>query len=1161
MSDWFERAIHEVGHGSIRRTATLTGLDQRALYAAVNAERMLPLRLVRALAEGLGRDAEEITVLWAQAKQERDRAAEAELRQAHADTATWADIPLPSPALRDLLEAQSGILDCLPYALLGLVEPPLSAIYVRQSVRPGPGARRGEPAEDLTEAAGPGEGHGPGHGEPAPGDRAGAVPRPAREAVDPAAAAAAALALPDALARHDHLLITGEAGAGKSTLAGHLVRSLCGVWLRRSSIREAPVAEPVVPLRLSASLLAAESGSWSERLCRAAMNTLGGGLVAAPPVSLFAGRAQGARWLIFVDGLDEIADWRQRAELIRTLARHAHRDSDYRLVVTSRPLPPTELAPLREAVAGEFEIQPFGEPELKSYAHKWFDQQRARIRNPAAAADRFLGELVEEGELKELVRNPLLATIALVNATLEPSLPPAAGRLALYEGFLERLRDRATYGAQAAFPDWLADSADELVRALARLRTEGEEDLAAAARDWVRGRPAAGPLPPRWEGRLPAALVGTGLLVAVGDQLRFLHQSFAEYLAAVAYAEEIPAEGPGLEAWVRRACRGAEQSLALFVLCRWAARPGCAPDRLLEQVFAHPGPERTLLAGTLLAEGVNAGPEQAGRVIRRLADLCRGDDTGDSAKAADALSALGGRHGTAAVLERLVAAPGLSAGHRFRALSALSRLVPPEAATALLGPLLEQLHGYLPKAGQLAVRLGEAARQAVRARLASFLAEPGADAWEWTLAAETHRALEAAEEVERCARRVLADPLAVSGLLRRAADAWLAADPAAAGAVAELALARPAADQAGRLALARALEEAEAAPEAATVAATLVESRSRTTAAQVQAAEIWLRAGGEQAAESASRLLAWGEEQGWEMWRLAWLLRFMAEAGVEREAAEWVGRQLGGEEEIPIGAVDLARLWPACHGPGGMAELQARVGDPRRLNPFERAEWAQLLLDAGLPEEAFRVAELALRSPVTRQAHFAQAARVLLKADRRRAVAELAARSAEQAAWGEWGSGVLDALDEDPAVELDELRLRIAEGILASAEAKGDQVETALGALAEYGGRQRLPEVVGQICRHPALSVAQRRSAAQNLAAYGEEESALEIWRFLLSVRGRESESSGIVLLEDVAQATSFEVAEELVREQLTAEPAPGPFRRRRLERLLAWLGTSPVRG
>jgi hypothetical protein len=1162
IAAWFVEAIEKVGHGSIRRTAEMTGLNQRALYDAVNAERMLPLRMVRAIAEGLGHDPEEIARLWAKAKQELDRAEDVERRQTRSRPTTWADIPWPSPALRDLLGAQDGILDCLPYSLLGLVEPPLSAVYVRQSIRHRPTEQPIDQAQAPLTPGSPREETGTAHHASPQGGRSESAPLAARDGVARASATDPVISLPDALARHDHLLITGEAGAGKSTLASHLVRSLCGVWLRRSSFQDAPVGEPLVPLRLPASLLAAEGGSWSERLRRASVSTMGGGLVSDPPVSLFSGRSQGARWIIFVDGLDEVADRRQRAELIRTLARHCQRDSDFRLVVTSRPLPPIELAPLHDAMLGEFEIQPLGQLELADYVRKWFEQQRARVPNPAAAADRFLSEVATEGDLRELVRNPLMATIALVNATLEPSLPPPSNRLTLYESFLERLRDRSTYGEAAAFPVWLADSVNGLVRVLARLRSEGGEDLVAAARDYIRERPPTGVvLPAGWEGELPAALGRTGLLVVAGDQLRFLHQSFAEFLAAQEYAEELPTDGAGLEAWIRRACRGAQQLQGLFVLCRWATRTHCS-GLIMDQIFAHPGPERTLLAAALLTEGVDIGSERVAKVIHHLVALVRGDDDEECEKAANVLAALGAGHGTAPLLENLAQAPGLTSTQRFLAVSGVSRLVPPAVTAALLTPLLELLYDLLPKAAQLAQQLDESVKQAVRERLTDLLAEPDTNAWEEVIAVETYRVLGAAEEAERLARRVLNDPLAGPDLIRRGAAVWLGSAPSAAAIadVAALGRARPSADHGGRLAVARALERAGAVDEAAELARAIVEASDLARHENQDAAELWLRVRGATAAEPVRQLLTRGRELGWELWRQAQLLQIMVDAGVESPAGDWAEAVLSGDHQLPIRSADIIRLWLAGRGPTGAAELRSLIGAGVRLHLYDRAEYAQILLDGGLPDDGFQAALLTLRSPGLRALDSRKATEVLFKVDRKRAIEVLTAQFSDFPGESAWGAGVLAALT-DAMPDLDDLRLRIAGHVLEHPVTDSAHVVLALGTLAELGERDRLPYIAERICRHPALDFGQQRFMARALVSCGEEEFAQVIWRHLLSVRGYSSESTGIQLLEDVVQALTPEIAAELVREQLESDPAPTPFQRRRLEALLAWLADSVGRG
>lgn len=210
-----------------------------------------------------------------------------------------------------------------------------------------------------------------------------------------------------------------------------LAHSLSRLWLREDSAVGAPITEPVVPLRVSARSLDG-SGSWSAVLAEAACRSFGRGLLEDPDRSLFAGRVQGARWLVLVDGLDEIPDPRLRGEIIRSVAQHARPDSAYRFVVTTRALPESELAPLRTANVGDYVIEPFGRPELEEFASKWFSFQQ--MPSAAVDTDRFLRE-TSDGRLCELVRNPLLATIAAVSAIKEPDRSLPASRIDLYQRF------------------------------------------------------------------------------------------------------------------------------------------------------------------------------------------------------------------------------------------------------------------------------------------------------------------------------------------------------------------------------------------------------------------------------------------------------------------------------------------------------------------------------------------------------------------------------------------------------------------------------------------------------------------------------------------------------------------------------------------------------
>ncbi|MFC5823038.1 hypothetical protein [Nonomuraea insulae] len=263
---------------------------------------------------------------------------------------------------------------------------------------------------------------------------------------------------------------------------------------------------------------------------------------------------------------------------------------------------------------------------------------------------------------------------------------------------------------------------------------------------------------------------------------------------------------------------------------------------------------------------------------------------------------------------------------------------------------------------------------------------------------------------------------------------------------------------------------------------------------------------------------------------------------------------------LPIGSDEVISLAINGQDPAGTAGIVSLIGDGIRLHPLDRPDYAKSLSDNGLPDAAFRVAEATPGWSSARDVDCRTAAEVLLKIDRRRAV-EILRAQLEDTITSSWGAGVTQALDDDGMPGLDELSLRIAERVLVLPDAEGSHVQTALGSIFRYGGSGRMAEVVEGICRHPALTFLQQCHMAQVLIASGEDDAALAVWRHLLSVRGRESDSTVISLLEDIAQALTYKGAMELVREALESGPKQAAQQRRRLERMVSWLASSPVRG
>ncbi|MET8849552.1 NACHT domain-containing protein [Amycolatopsis sp. NPDC004625] len=588
---------------------------------------------------------------------------------------SWDDRPELTPQLRDVLAAQQSATESLPYKLLGVRQPELTKVYVQQTMRAQATDRLGE-------------------SERWPGDpdrRTGDVP------------GERTLTMTEALNRGGHLMITGEPGAGKSTVGYMYVQQISEYWLGGDE-GQPPVAEPVLPLRVPARALA-ENAAWGELLASGLEAVLGRMLDEKPRPELLARRALGARWLVFVDGLDEIVEPQARAHVIAALAHRIRRSTDHRLVITTRPLPHNELVPLERAGIDTVEIQPFSPGELEDFARAWF-----RAQNPLTAAKgaaEFVRQ-VRDSRLRELVRNPLQATIAAITHTLEPGRPLPNSRIDLYDRFMAYLLDekasrRDTFaelrrGAhddpqRLALLDWLRQHRAEIVEHLAVHRLESESSLIDAARDWITGRHAE--VAHGWPEDLRAILAGTGVFVSSEDDLRFRHHSFAEFLAARSRAGEIPAEFPDLEEWIERGLSGAKRVFALFTFVLWG-RENNDVGRILRKLLEGTG-DRVLLAGRLISEGIDVDEDLTAAVVNRLFDLlvCQGarkDPWDDLESVGEVLRLFMPQTLGPVALDRLRALrdhPDLAEATRIEAAAVLGRLTDAEGVASWLEEFLQ----------------------------------------------------------------------------------------------------------------------------------------------------------------------------------------------------------------------------------------------------------------------------------------------------------------------------------------------------------------------------------------------------------------------------------------------------------------------------------------
>ena len=225
--------------------------------------------------------------------------------------------PYPGPRLRAYLDA--AILAAREHPYPGLVPgtrpPPLTTVHVRQQARPAtpPRTENGAGASPPAEHAG------------TPG------PASAQEILDHG---------------EDAVVIAGP-GGGKSTLLRTGLITLAGRWRAGQGGRWVPVLVPAVDLAPPRKMHEAIAASVEKSLNAADPAT------DWPPRFFAAEPLRGVRWLVLVDGLDELLDPDARRRLITKLTNASDRPgSPYRFVATTRPLLPPQSCRKRQPGAG-----------------------------------------------------------------------------------------------------------------------------------------------------------------------------------------------------------------------------------------------------------------------------------------------------------------------------------------------------------------------------------------------------------------------------------------------------------------------------------------------------------------------------------------------------------------------------------------------------------------------------------------------------------------------------------------------------------------------------------------------------------------------------------------------------------------------------------------
>jgi hypothetical protein len=229
---------------------------------------------------------------------------------------------------------------------------------------------------------------------------------------------------------------------------------------------------------------------------------------------------------LFLDGLDEVPNKAQQAQIVELATTALEQMTDLQIVITARD---HVVGPWLDGIV-RLKVQPLNEIQQKTLVTKWLGS--------VEATNAFFSQLTQDSPLRPLLGVPLLANLIAAVYKKQQYLPP--NRTALYSLFIELLcggwdtvkgikrqdrfgvHDKRLVLARLAVNNHLSKSRDASIEGF---RAAVKQSLSKLAEH---------------SGDLLTEILQDGLLVSTGNGLRFSHLSFQEYLAADFFATAGP---------------------------------------------------------------------------------------------------------------------------------------------------------------------------------------------------------------------------------------------------------------------------------------------------------------------------------------------------------------------------------------------------------------------------------------------------------------------------------------------------------------------------------------------------------------------------------------------------------------------------------------------
>ncbi|MFD5429709.1 NACHT domain-containing protein, partial [Streptomyces sp. NPDC127084] len=341
----------------------------------------------------------------------------------------------------------------------------------------------------------------------------------------------------------ERVVLLGDPGAGKSTLARYLALALTG------PISQEPLSTLGGKLPIVVELRRYAHERWRDRTFEEFLEYLHSLEGMSVPASVLRKLLQQQRVVMVFDGLDELFDPVVRTETSLRISAFAARYPGVRIVVTSRVIG-YQRAVLDAAGFKHYMLQDLTEDQIGEFARLWYATACPHdVPLAQNLVQRVADAVAHSRPVRELAGNPLLLTILAIIGRRQ-TLP--RDRQGVYKHAVTVLvahwdRD-AKQLTQADAPQALevlgAEERHELLRLLARRMQEGQSGIAG---NHIHGRDLEAAfgeylseyeLPP-----MQAKAAARGMVAQLrernfilsrygGEVYGFVHRAFLEYLAA-----------------------------------------------------------------------------------------------------------------------------------------------------------------------------------------------------------------------------------------------------------------------------------------------------------------------------------------------------------------------------------------------------------------------------------------------------------------------------------------------------------------------------------------------------------------------------------------------------------------------------------------------------